>query len=454
MRLFSRWNIFRNAVFFLLIIGNPLYAQETEVSQDEIDKQEQILLYGIDSEVLRVLGDLQQEKIGSYNDILTALVDETRNRDILQGIYRLWNDTEYREGLPFARRELTKVTEDEVYKTSVVQTAMAFIAEQEDAESIPLLMELSSHRDSGLAASAVRSIAKMPPEDIDASSLLDRLKKEDPVSEDDLVAALIVTLGELGYTPAADELVMIAEDAGASAGHRRLACVSIGQIGRESDYQIVENIYFDSDDAMLRSYALAGLAEFPGHQTDDILIQALKRDSFWRIRVTAAEKLSGADNDEIGDLLMYKAANDPVNHVRIASLKSLGSISKRKYQRFLLDYYANERNATDVRLACLSVLMDNQIPGTKDAVNAVMDELWEKDTGRFLEFTCRDLSLAEWKDLAPVYERMLDHPSWLIQIYGIRGIRRNGIASLEGRIDAMDADGFDGRVRREITTSR
>ncbi|MDF1568104.1 MAG: HEAT repeat domain-containing protein [Spirochaetaceae bacterium] len=454
MSLLHSRNFFPTGILCLLILGSPLYAQETEESRDEVDKREQTLLYGIDSEVMGVLGDLQQDKIGSYNDILTTVVEETRNRDIIQGIYRLWNDTDYLDGLPLARRELAKVTEDEDYETSVVQTAMAFIADQEDGESIPLLMELSSHRDSGLAASAVRSIAKMPPEDIDATSLLDRLKKEDPVSEEDLIAALIVTLGELGYTPAADELVMIAEDAGASAGHRRLACVSIGQIGRESDYQVVENIYFESDDAMLRSYALAGLAEFPGHETDDILIQALKRDSFWRIRVTAAEKLSGADSDEIGDLLMYKAANDPVNHVRIASLRSLGSISGGKYRRFLLDYYKNERHATDVRLACLSVLVENQIPGTKDAVNTVMDELWEKDPGRFLEFTCRDLSLAEWKDLAPVYERMLDHPSWLIQIYGIRGIRRNGIASLEGRVTAMDADGFDGRVRREITTSR
>ncbi|MDT8299252.1 MAG: hypothetical protein RQ801_13175, partial [Spirochaetaceae bacterium] len=207
----------------LLILGSPLYAQETEESRDEVDKREQTLLYGIDSEVMGVLGDLQQDKIGSYNDILTTVVEETRNRDIIQGIYRLWNDTDYLDGLPLARRELAKVTEDEDYETSVVQTAMAFIADQEDGESIPLLMELSSHRDSGLAASAVRSIAKMPPEDIDATSLLDRLKKEDPVSEEDLIAALIVTLGELGYTPAADELVMIAEDAGASAGHRRLA---------------------------------------------------------------------------------------------------------------------------------------------------------------------------------------------------------------------------------------
>jgi len=379
-----------------------------EEKQPEVDRRKEILLYGIDNEVKTVLADLQREKLDVYNELLMSVIGETRNEDIIQSIYRLWDETSYTEGLPLAREELQKVIDDEDFNPATVQSAIAFIADQEDQDSLSLLYELSTTRDSRLAAAAIRAIGKIPDSDDKEQSegetaderkaaLLERLRKEDPIAEDDLVAALIVTLGELHYEPAADELAGIVEDTGGSPGQRRLACISLGKIGRPEDFEIVERIYFEADDATLRSYALAGLAEFPGQDTEDILIQALKRDSFWRIRVTAAEKLSGIKGESISELLQYKASNDPVTQVRIASLKTLGASDDKDNQEYLLEYFKNNRNGTDVRLAALSVLVENRIPGTDDAVNTVMDELWDKDEGRFLEFVCRDLSRSEWK---------------------------------------------------------
>ncbi|RKX78732.1 MAG: hypothetical protein DRZ90_00350 [Spirochaetes bacterium] len=456
-------------ILLAVIISSPLiYPQESvdevssqKSSEPEVDRREEIILYGIDDEVKTVLSDLQREKIDKYNELLLSVIQETRNTDIIQAIYRLWDDTSYKDGLAVAREELNKVLEDEDFDSTTVQSAIAFIADQKDIESLPLLYKLSDERDSRLAASSIRALGKI--HQVEGSEeltegneamLLERLKKEDPIAEDDLVAALIVTLGELRYQPAADELSGIAEDSGASAGHRRLACVSLGKIGRTVDYEIVERIFFESEDATLRSYALAGLAEFPDQDTAEILIQALKRDSFWRIRVTAAEKLAEKNGDGIDELLRYKASNDPVTQVRIASLKTLGLSGESDNFKYLLDFFKNNRNGTDVRLAALSVLTNNKIPGTNDAVNSVMDELWEKDEGRFLEFVCRDLSRIDWVELGPIYQRMLSHSNWLNQIYGIRGIRRNSIQTLQGSVNEMDRDGVDSRVRREVTTGK
>jgi HEAT repeat protein len=431
-------------------------AENIESETESTDRREEILLYGIDSEVLSVLGDLQREKVDTYNDQLVSVFAETRNTQILQGIFRLWDDTSYSEGLASAKDELEKVIEDEDFDSATIQTAMSYLANQNDVAALPQLIILADYRDSRIAAAAVRAIGEIGSvEDTGAlETLLEKLKKEDPIAEEDLVAALIVTLGDLRYEPAAQELVYIVEDAGASAGHRRLGCISVGKIGRTEDFEIIETLYYETDDATLRSYALAGLAEFPNHDTTDILIQALKRDSFWRIRVTAAEKLIDSEKEGVSELLQYKALYDPVNHVRIASLKSLGSFTDSESQEFLLEYYKDKKKATDVRLACLSVIVENQTPGTTDAIFAVMDELWEKDEGRFLEFTCLDLSRSEWNDLAPVYDRMLGHSSWLIQVYGIRGIRRNNLESLQDDIKALDIEGVDGRVRREVTAGR
>jgi len=477
-----RWNAFIIMVVFVLSLTTTapfIFSQESgegsnadtsnsenisneEEKAPEVDRRKEILLYGIDNEVKTVIADLQREKLDIYNELLLSVIKETRNTDIIQSIYRLWDETSYSDGLVIAREELNKVIEDEDFDPATVQSAIAFIADQKDRDSLSLLYQLSSERDTRLAAASIRAIGKISDRttsatpdsdntDENEAALLERLKKEDPVAEDDLVAALIVTLGNLRYQAAADELVGIVEDTGGPSGHRRLACISLGKIGRSEDFEIVERIYFETEDATLRSYALAGLAEFPDQDTIDILIQALKRDSFWRIRVTAAEKLAGKEGEGINELLRYKASNDPVTQVKAASLKTLGKSGNQENADFLLEYFKNNRNGTDVRLTALSVLVENEIQGTNDAINSVMDELWEKDEGRFLEFVCRDLSRSEWPELAPVYKRMMTHSNWLLQIYGIRGIRRNNIPSLQGDIDSLDREGVDGRVRREIT---
>lgn len=443
--------------FFVLASTMEIHAQEESENEMEADsssedKTEDILKYGIDNEVISVLDKLKSDKDDSYNDLLTEVFSESRNISIEQEIVRLWNDTQYEEGLPLAHDEIRKVIEDEDYSKPVVGTCLSFIAMMKYEEAIPELIILANHRDDEIAAAAVRAIGSVGTgEDTSlAGTLLERLIKEDPIANEDLVAALIVTLGNIRYEPAAGELVLIAEDEGASTGHRRLACVSIGKIGREEDFQSVERLYYESEDALLRAYALAGLAEFNEKDTSEVLIRALKRDSFWRIRVTAAEHLTDVSGDEVDELLRYKAENDPVTQVKTAALKTLGARSGSQNNHFLTDFFSDSKRSIELRIACLNVLLENKTTGTVNAVKDVLDEEWEAP-GRFLEFVCRELSGAEWDALAPLYEKMLHHENWLIPVYGIRGIRKNSIQSLEGKIAALDAEGVDGRVRREVT---
>ena len=414
------------------------------------DPRENILLYGIETDVLDLIGTLTQEGIGDYNPLLLDILNETRSPQIGRAVYRLWEKTAYTEGLQSARAELTKVLEDFDYSADVVKAALAYLAGRKDTESVDTLLQISLQPDTDLAAAAVRAVGKIGFAGENTQLLLERFREADPVGEEDMVSALIVTLGELAYTPAADALVAAAEDSLWSMGHRRLACVSVGRIGRDQDYPIIERIFFESDDAVLRAYALAGLAEFPRGDRTDILVQALKRDSFWRIRVNAAEKLAGNNSDQVVRLLEYKAENDPVKQVRVAAIQSLGASSNPRARRFLHSRVQNQKKSPEDRLEAVKVLIKNKIPGTVDTLAAVMDQLWEKDEGRLLEFTALELSRTEWNALLPLYERMLDHPNWLLQVYAIRGIRRSRIEQLLPKIDAMDTEGLHGQVKREI----
>jgi len=421
---------------------------------ESLDSRKSVLLNGIDSEVVSILAELQREKNGRYNDLLKDILRETRNSSIAVKIYRLWEETSYESGLEIARNELLKLVDNFDFELTTIQAAISYLAEMKHSQD--LLIEIANNQDSEIAGSAIRAIGVMG-EIADTAKiewLLERLRAEDPFAEEDLVATLIVALGNLRYEPAAGELVSIADDASAPAIHRRFACVSVGKIGRAEDYEIIEKIYYESDDANLRSYALSGLVEFPNRDITAVLIQALKRDSFWRIRVTAAERLADSDSTDISELLRYKIVNDPVKQVRVASIQTLGKSSKQKDWDFLIEYFTDNKNPSDIRLASLVALIENRVSGTKEAIFTIMDRLWMKDDERFLEFTCLDASKGEWPALAPVYERMLDHENWIIQVYGIRGIRRNNIASLMSRVNSLDNENTDERVLQEVKQGR
>ncbi len=437
---------------WITIIPASMNAEEIDVREEVAsDPNEQILRYGTETDVLALLNDLASDKTGTYNGLLTDVIAETRDPQIVQGVFQLWASTSYEEGIPFAREELNRVVQDYDYFEPVILDAIAYLVELKDLESVEMLVQLADNRNTAVAASAVRAIGQIGIDDekLSAQPLLDRLKSMDRLAEDSLSAALIFTLGELRYTEAADELLFIIEDTASSQGQRRIACVSIGKIGREEDYQAVERLYLETDDAMFRAYALAGLAEFSHHDPTPMLVQALKRDPFWRIRLTAAEKLLGNDSDSVQHLLRFKADKDPVKQVRIASLKALAASSNAESHSFLVDYYTNDSKDNESRIACLKYLLEYRIQGAVDAVHEVIAKLWEEDDRRFLEFTGRELSFADWDALAPIYEKLLEHDNWLLVVYSIRGIRRSELG-FEDRINAMDSEGVNERIRREV----
>jgi len=437
---------------FYALSSNKIMHLPVEAEREITDHRKSVLLNGIDDEIAAVLEDLRIEENDRYNSLLEDILEETRNPSIATRIYGLWETTSYGAGLNLASNELVKVVEDADYNPAAVGAAISYLAELKHLKSQDLLVEIANSQDSRIAVSAIRAIGRMGEiaDSAKTERLLDRLKTVDPFAEEDLAAALIIMLGEIHYEPASEELAAIADDAGAPPIHRKFACISVGKIGRASDYEIIERIYYEADNADLRSYALMGLSEFPNQDITPVLVQALRRDSSWRIRMAAAEKLTDLNSPGVHELLRYKIVNDPISQVRIASIKTLGRSSDQDDWNFLIEYYTDKQNPTDIRLAALRTLIENKIPGTDEAIFSIMDELWEGDEGRFLEFTCLEVSKSEWTALAPVYKRMLDSKNWIVQVYGIRGIRRSSITSLRGRVNDLDSDGIDERVRREV----
>lgn len=72
---------------------------------------------------------------------------------------------------------------------------------------------------------------------------------------------------------------------------------------------------------------------------------------------------------------------------------------------------------------------------------------WEDPDSRLVERVCHMLSQQESPKLRDPFDAMLSHPSFVIRIYGVRGIARNGFQDLRADLRALTAKGVHRSLR-------
>jgi hypothetical protein len=82
-------------------------------------------------------------------------------------------------------------------------------------------------------------------------------------------------------------------------------------------------------------------------------------------------------------------------------------------------------------------LVAEDFGASKDAIDLILEENWDKDGDKLLEATTRALSRREDGSLARYYERFLGHSNIVIRIYGLRGIELNRMSQFRERLEQI-----------------
>lgn len=448
-------------ILLLLIIGVcSLFSQEAEeVAEAETeaenptrslrDTRRDILEFGIETEVLEVLEVLMDEKDFSYNPSLLSLIQTENSSKILVPVFQLFAESSYEEGRPIAEQQLQLYIDDERVEDKVLMAALTYLAILKNPESTPLFYDMLEEENDKITAYTLSQLGKFGAHE--RSNELEDLFNDNEEEENEIASNIILAWGDMAYQPAVDILLDIVEDDYAEKVHREYAAVSLGKIGDLRGLEPVRNLFNESEDATVRSYALSGLTYFNDPQVDDILIQALRRDSFWRIRVTAAEGLAERGLSEAVELLDYKLRRDPEVQVKEAAAAALAQLGGSDASEYLKSFLLDDKQPESIRLKVLKAMLKEEIPGTVEALIEIMEVEWEKKDpqGKFMEYLCRESSLVDWNALSPAFARMLEHHNPYVQIYGVRGISRIKDSSLYDAIVNLDKEGVNGLVRRE-----
>jgi HEAT repeat protein len=243
-----------------------------------------------------------------------------------------------------------------------------------------------------------------------------------------------------------DILIEILEDVDEEKSWRWTACEALGKIGSTDALAVIEQTMQDKD-TYLRAYAVKALAGFDTAEVEDELIQSLK-DSFWRVRVSAAEALGERKSKNAVNILIYKAKKDPENNVKVAAVKALGQIADADSMEFLRELFKKSTTVQSLRTVAAEIIIREDLKASLDTINVVLSEEWEKENSAVLSYTCKFLSKTEYSELEQIFERMLNHKDLAIKIYGIRGIQLNGFTAQKERLESLTKEGVNNAVRK------
>jgi HEAT repeat protein len=429
---------------WIALAALPLMAAGDDAAQGR-ERTRQVLLYGIDSEVLDVVQKLKATGESSFAAELAQILAEKRGAGVRRTILELFADTKGKEGEQ-AASAILRAWQDE--PPEVVVAAVQYLSAIAAEGRAPLLAPLAESPLAAVSSSAIRALGGT--RDPAAADLLLKLLDRPDMAEADRTG-IILALGEAGDRRAVAALLSIAKNRDEDKVRRMYAADSLGKLGDPSALPVLRDM-FGEKDALVRAYAASGLAHFDVEEAFPQLLAGLK-DENWKVRAECARAfarpLSEARSAEALPVLSYKAELDPTPQVRLEAIRALGAIGGEKSNALLIGLYRSRTSTLAAREESLAILVRTALPAGLEAVRAVVAEEWKAVDQKVVQMTARVLSTAASPQARDLLVKFLDSPNPVVRIYGVRGIASARLADLRERIRGLAEKDPHPAVQRE-----
>jgi HEAT repeat protein len=420
---------------------------EEEEVQSLTEEWREVLLYGIDEEIIEILKSIRAFKETSLNQELLTVLQESFNPDVKISILQYFLELKFTEAEDYTLLLLDGYDDE---RKELVFACIVYLKAIGSKESLDILLKIVDYEDKVISSAAILALGNIFKEDSRTEDislkLLERLK--DDAYENVLKPDILLALGELGEPIAVDDLIDIIKDKSQEKIWRMYAADALGKIGDEKAIPYLMDMFAESD-ALIRMYAATALAQFNIPEAVDILIQGLK-DSNWNVRVASAKGLAQLKDEKALDILIYKAKNDPVSNVRIEAIKALGEIGLKEGLDTLRELYSDDLQLMEVREICIKVLVEKDLGDTIGTIEALTIKELEKSYNKqaILEITGKYIVNVESAELKTIFTLFLTSSNDNVRIYGIRGIVYNQFIDLKDEVEAIAEDDTSLGVRK------
>jgi HEAT repeat protein len=363
----------KKAVFFLILaLSAAIGATEEE------DPEVTTLRYGLDSEIVTLLGRLAGENRGEFSAEALELFTTSKSpavREAAAGYFVARGDAAL---VPVAMEAMSVDTEDGLltmllrYVTAVFSGAAPVVSV--DTETREALVE------------SVRAVAMSPGADREKwfDAALGALGAVGTAEDGAFLGALLTdsetsssrkqvviqALGNLKAVSAVPELVALVENPEAGTALRVQGAEALGNIGAtageaaETVAPVLQGLYRDAS-PFLRAAAVKAMALLWGARTAPAtadaagLILGAIRDDQWRVRLAGIAAAKDLRLEGAAPFLLLRGKNDPEAAVRYAAFEAMAALDFPEGTAFLEGVVADKKAADTARARAAAALLEN-----------------------------------------------------------------------------------------------
>ncbi|MCL2130802.1 MAG: HEAT repeat domain-containing protein [Treponema sp.] len=447
----------------LLFIISPLFADETgDLSPDLINTVEakdpstagrstleeqrlQTLRFGTETEIAKLIQDIKNENISYLDSDLIEIVQKTRNRNILTGVFSLFADM---EKLGLEDRAIRAIHERDEESNDTVLAAVDYLGKIRSIEATDYIIELINSRENRFLNNSFRALGRIgnsQPKDSGDESintdhrdkislfLLDYYKNRNP--SDDITREIIIAIGEAGSKEAVAFLSDMVKNTEERAVLRMAALEAISKIGDTEGLEaVIEAVA--SPDPNIRSTAIAALGPFSGEEAEKAILEGF-RDSYYRSRIGAAQAAGNRKLESAVPFLKYRAENDDVPAVKDEAIKALGAINTSETNEILDCFFTERKNTDRVRIIAAEMLLKNNASVYGNRLEIEMEEAQSKRQTALYNGFVRILAAAKSPSLEDIARRFMAKSGVIEKSLALDLVLNNEYKSLADNVRAL-----------------
>jgi HEAT repeat protein len=435
-------------IYFLFICGSAY-------SQDIKDSRLATIQYGTDTEITSLIQTLRNEKADYLDDELVILVEGTKNRNILTGVFAFFGDRE-KNGLE--QRAVRAIVERDDEANETVTSAIEYLGRAKYPQAAPVIMDLLDTEERRFLNVAFRALGRTVSGDSDmaetaADFLIDYYTNRDPGDENK--GTVLSAIGATGSKKGVSLLCEIASDNGERITLRMSALDALSKIGDPDGLDAIIACV-STNDPNVRSAAVGALGPFSGEEVDKAILDAF-RDSFYRTRIAAAQASRDRKFAEAVPYLKYRAERDDVPNVRDEAIRALGEIATGEALEVLAGLLYERKNSDRIRIAAGEMLMKNAADENISKFIAELDESKTRNQTNLYNGLLKVIGETVLKGDKTVIEdisrRFLRSGTIIEKSYGLDMAVNNDLKSLSTEITAVTKDRNESIARKAQRTA-
>ena len=343
-------------------------SKNPEKAGDEyISETKDTFKYGLTDEVSTLLDDLTSSEDPRFVDEIYDLFQETKSPKIRRKILLYF--TKLKD--PCLEDYAVEIINDP-YDTdkNTVNACFDYISAVKSRSAIPGIVDLIEKEEVDYFSKSIVCLGEIggDEEALFLSSYIDR----DDLSTQDL-QSLVRVLGKLKALETWDKLVELAEDENANSFVRGYAAEAIGAMEKDDSVSILSGLY-ESEDPIVRQYAIKGLSHYDNEETKKVVIQALKDDNY-KIRIDAIQivgehKIKQADAD-----LIYHCKHKEETVVKDKCYKVLAELNTSLGNEYLISVIKDKKSSDTTKAKVAAALLEFNNAGSSDILSLAKDTL-------------------------------------------------------------------------------